>query len=227
MTSKRLLAGALLCGSMLGAHAQGIGPLAVEERDLSAPVAQTAASPISEDGLMLLMQQQTVLEEQIQHLQGQLEELRHELQQVKDAERERYLDLDARINALAGGAQQTQPQEPAAAEENDPQADRDSYQAAKKLLVSGDFAGAIDALEDYLKAFPAGQSRADAHFWLAKLYSDKATPDTESAKQHFQALAEDHPEHSKAPKSLYLLAVMQARASEFAPAKINLSALAR
>ena len=114
----RLLAGALFSSLVLCAHAQGTGPLAVEDRSLSrqqAPVASASpsapSSSISQDGLMMLMQQQQQFEEQIQQLNGQIEELRHELQIMKDAERERYLDLDTRINTLAEQGKTEQPDE--------------------------------------------------------------------------------------------------------------------
>ncbi|MDX1408086.1 MAG: YbgF trimerization domain-containing protein, partial [Saprospiraceae bacterium] len=100
--TKRLFAGVLLSSLVLCAQAQSTGPLAVEDRSTARSMAnaaadQTAAAPaassISEDGLLMLMQQQQQFEEQIQMLQGQIEELRHEIQVMKDAERERYLDL--------------------------------------------------------------------------------------------------------------------------------------
>ncbi len=80
----RLFAGAMLSSLVLCAHAQSTGPLAVEERSLAQAQSQmrntsTPSAAVNEDGLMVLMQQQQQFEEQIQQLQGQLEELRHEL----------------------------------------------------------------------------------------------------------------------------------------------------
>ena len=113
----RLLAGVVLGSLVFCAQAQNTGPLAVEERSLSqarSGGSSSAAAPMSQDGLLLLMQQQQQFEEQIQDLQGQLEELRHELQVMKDAERERYLDLDTRINTLAEQGKTEQPDDSAA-----------------------------------------------------------------------------------------------------------------
>jgi len=232
VNSKRLFAGALFSSLVLCAHAQGTGPLAVEDRSL--PRQQTpAASPsstagvsttISQDGLMVLMQQQQQFEEQIQQLNGQIEELRHELQIMKDAERERYLDLDTRINTLAEQGKTEQPDEQA--EGNvDPEADRAAYKAAKDNLVRRDFDAAAKAFEGYLNDFPNGQFRAHAHFWLGQVYSNQKTPQNDKAMAQFQAVVDDYPDHSKAPTSLYALATMQARDGKVSEAKINLHKL--
>ncbi len=225
----RLIVGAMLGTLVFCAHAQSTGPLAVEERSLAQAQskmrsASTPSAAVNEDGLMVLMQQQQQFEEQIQQLQGQLEELRHELSTLKKAERERYLDLDARINTLAERGS-TAKEEAAVAGNNDPEADRAAYNAAKDKLVAGDFSGAIAGFEAYLKDFPQGLSRADAHFWAGKLYSDQKEPDLQKAQGHFQAVADNYPDHSKTSKSLYILAVMQANAGEISPAKVNLHKL--
>ena len=173
---------------------------------------------------MMLMQQQQQFEEQIQQLNGQIEELRHELQIMKDAERERYLDLDTRINTLAEQGKTEQPDEQA--EGNvDPEADRAAYKAAKDNLVRRDFDAAAKAFEGYLNDFPNGQFRAHAHFWLGQVYSNQKTPQNDKAMAQFQAVVDDYPDHSKAPTSLYALATMQARDGKVSEAKINLHKL--
>ncbi len=228
MKPMRLLAGAVLGSLVFCAHAQNIGPLAVEERSLAQARSggNSGAAPMNQDGLLILMQQQQQFEEQIQQLQGQVEELRHELQVMKDAERERYLDLDTRINTLAEQGKSEQPDDSAdGAEPNDPEADRQAYSAAKDKLIKRDFAAAAGAFEGYLNDFPNGQFRAHAHFWLGKVYSNQKTPQLDKAQAQFQAVVDDYPEHSKAPTSLYTLAVMQARDEQVSQAKVNLHKL--
>lgn len=73
--------------------------------------------------------------------------------------------------------------------------------------------------------FPNGQFRAHAHFWLGKVYSNLKTPKQDKAQAQFQAVVDDYPEHSKAPTSLYTLAVMQARDEQVSQAKVNLHKL--
>ncbi len=230
--TKRLLAGVLLSSLVLCAHAQGTGPLAIEDRSaarsMSGAASDQGASPASamnEDALIMLMQQQQQFEEQVQMLQGQIEELRHELQVMKDAERERYLDLDTRINTLAEQGVSEQSENTDAAGPADPEADKQAYNAAKDHLVARDFDAAAEAFEGYLKDFPNGQYRGHAHFWLGQVYSNQKTPQNDKAMEQFQAVVENYPDHSKAPSSLYTLAVMQAREGKVSEAKINLHKL--
>ncbi len=110
---------------------------------------------------------------------------------------------------------------------NDPEADRDAYSAAKDKLIKRDFDAAAEAFEGYLNDFPNGQFRAHAHFWLGKVYSNLKTPKPEKAQAQFQAVVDDYPEHSKAPTSLYTLAVMQARDEQVSQAKVNLHKLVK
>lgn len=230
--TKRLFAGVLLSSLVLCAHAQGTGPLAIEDRSTARSMASAAtdqgsapASAASEDALIMLMQQQQQFEEQVQMLQGQIEELRHELQVMKDAERERYLDLDTRINTLAEQGVAEQSESGDAAGPADPEADKQAYNAAKDHLVGRDFDAAATAFEGYLKDFPNGQYRAHAHFWLGQVYSNQKTPQNDKAMEQFQAVVDNYPDHSKAPSSLYTLAVMQARSGKVSEAKINLHKL--
>ncbi|EKF73993.1 hypothetical protein A11A3_10821 [Alcanivorax hongdengensis A-11-3] len=223
----RLFAGATFSALVLFAHAESTGPLTVEDRSLASAQAGMAdtGSSSGDDANILLMQQQDQLQEQIQQLQGQIEELRHELNKLKDGERERYLDLDTRINTLAEQGKTETPDEQAAQASNDPQADRDAYDAAKDKLLKRDFPAAATAFETYLKDFPKGQFRAHAHFWLGKVYSNMPDPQMDKAREQFQAVVDEHPDHSKAPASLYSLAVIDARNSKVPEAKVELHKL--
>lgn len=183
---------------------------------------------------MLLMQQLQQYEQEIANLRGQLEELRFETDQMKAAERERYLDLDSRINALAeaslkpsatpsgetkAGASQADETLPS----QDPEADRLAYMAGRDKLLAGNFDAARDQFESYLNQFPSGQFRSFAHFWLGEAYSAQAKPDKEKALTHFQTVVDDYPESSKAPSALYKVAVLQAQANEVGKAKVTLN----
>ena len=223
-----LLAGPVLC------QAQSTGPLVVEERGSSGNQGPAAASGSQggSDGLYVLMQQMEQYEQQIQNLQGQVEELRHEVERLKAAERERYLDLDTRINALVDQTKSA-PQTDAEAGDDggknsapaDPEADRAAYSAARGKLLERDFDAAATAFENYLKDFPKGQFRAHAHFWLGEVYSNQKKPQLEKAREQFQTVVDEYPNHSRAPTSLYKLAGLQAKAGDVSEAKVTLHKL--
>lgn len=223
---QRVVTALLLVGLVSPAFAQGTGPLAIEDR--SAPQAQDAApAQASDEGLMLILQQLQQYEQEIAELRGQLEQVLYEMDQMKQAERERYLDLDTRINALASGANAPAPagdeQPVASSEAVDPEADRAAYMAAREKLLSSDFAAAGAALERYLADFPKGQFRPYAHFWLGEVYRGQSKPDKPAAMAQFRRVIEDFPDSTKVPSALYKLAVLEAESGDKARAKVTLN----
>ena len=225
MSVRHFIGVLLLTGPVVCAQAQTTGPLAVEDRSVKS--AGQSGSAVSDEGLMLLMQQLQQYEQEMGNLRGQVEELRHQVEQMRQAERERYLDLDTRINALAEstlpGPDSEPEQAPAPAVEADPEQDRAAYMAARDKLLASDFAGATKAFETYLEEFPQGQFRAFAHFWLGEAYRSQGSPGREAAAGHFQAVVDKYPDSSKVPSALYKIAVLQAEAGDKARAKVTLN----
>jgi len=228
---KRLSFGVLLAGLVVGAQAAPItGPLAVEDRTASSRSSSSAAS-VSDDGLMLLMQQLQMQEQELATLRGQIEELRQQLEQMRQAERERFLDLDTRINALASSTvaptatsgQAASPDEPTTSA--DPEAERSAYTAAKEKLVSGDYSGAAAAFEGYLTSYPNGQFASFSHFWLGETYRGMAKPQPDKAMSHFSAVIDKFPDSGKASAAMYKLAVLQYEGGDVTRAKVTLNKL--
>lgn len=230
--SKRLFSGVLMIGLVVGAQAQTTGPLAIEERTLPSRSAQ-AAPAVSDEGLMLLMQQIQIQEQELATLRGQIEELRHELDTLRQAERERFIDLDMRINALAASsasssaAAESVEKPDTAAPVKDPEADRASYTAAKDKLVSGKYEEAAKAFEGYLGSYPDGQFVSYSHFWLGEIYRAMAKPQPDKAMQHFSAVVDKHPDSPKVAAALYKLAVLQYEGGDATRAKVTLNKLVK
>lgn len=227
-----------------GAAALGAstGPLAVE--DLTAPtvtagtagaatsgstLAGTAAQP---DGLMVLMQQLQEQQQQLDQLRGQVEELNHTLGELKTGSRDRYLDLDARINALTEKNQATAAAEaatpatvpPTSTQAAPNPADQAAYVAARNKLLAGDHQGASTALAAYLKDYPKGQYVADARYWLGEVYrinGDKSS--LQKAADQFSQLIKEFPHDEKVPGALYKLATVQAQQGKTGEAKVSLN----
>lgn len=228
---KRLICGVLLAGLVAPAFAQSTGPLVVEDRSSSRSSA--GAPAVDADGLMLLMQQLQQYEQELAALRGQVEELRRDLETMRQAERERFLDLDTRINALASAA-------PAAASGGDPagvsagsvtaqpqaadqQAERDAYMAARDELLARRFPAAAKAFEQYLEKYPNGQFRDFSHFWLGEVYRSLEQPQRDKAMKHFRTVIDKYPQSSKASSALYKLAVLEYEAGDLTRAKVTLN----
>jgi tol-pal system protein YbgF len=226
MMNKRLIYGVILSGLMAPAFAQGLGPLSVEDRVQS--TRQAAAA--SDEALMMLMQQLQQYEQEIAALRGQYEELRFELENMKQAERERYLDLDSRLNALSsspGAAANVQPEgagaAPITASAANPEDERAAYMAARDMLYASKFEDARKAFEKYLTDYPQGQFRDFSHFWLGEAWRSIEKPDRAKAMEQFRIVIERFPDSSRVPSAMYRLAVLEAESGKSAEARVTLN----
>lgn len=232
---KRLLVGIALSGLMSPGLTQSVGPLAVEDRSalVNDRASANASSAVSDDALMMLMQQLQQYEQELGSLRSQIDEMRHEIEMMKSAERERYLDLDTRLNALttrSGNGSGNPPVNPStagapaasAASEVDQEQDRASYMAARELLYASKFDQARDAFSRYLKQFPSGQFRDFSHFWLGEAYRNQSKPAPDKAMAEFVTVIEQYPDSSRVPSALYRLAVLQAEGGDKGAARVRL-----
>lgn len=224
-----LLTGAMLACLVEGAIAQSsTGPLAVEDRRVasSGKDAERREAP-SDEALMMLMQQLQQYEQEMQNLRGMVENLQHEVDTMKQAQRDRYLDLDSRINALAEASlNQAEEESGAAAGEADAEKGADdsrAYKAAREKLLNRDFQAARDAFQAYLDKYPEGEFRPFAHFWLGEVLRSLPQGDMQKAGEHFRTVIEQYPEHSKVPAALYKLASIQAERNDVAQARVTLN----
>src|SRR5699024_4961584 len=94
------------------------------------------ASNSNDYGLMLLLQKIDELEDEVQMLHGQLEELHHEVEANRKAERTRYVDVDARLKALAERNEAEATAEALEAETDVREQDREAYIAAREELLA-------------------------------------------------------------------------------------------
>lgn len=225
---KRLVTG-LMLGCLVGAAAAqpSTRAMTVEDRVYPRPGANTSQpAPTSQDedyGLMLLLQKIEELESEVQMLHGQLEELSHEVEGNRKAERARYVDLDARINALADN-REAEAEAQALEEERDVrEKDREAYTAAREQLLAKDYDAAVAEFTQYIEDHPEGQFRPFAHFWLGEIYRIKEKPDADSAITEFEYVVDNYPEHSQVPAALYKIASLQAQKGETSKAKATLN----
>lgn len=221
-----------LAGGMVGAvHGQSsTGPLAVEDRSVGRDSGDESSQSNRDDAVMLLMQELEQYQRETRNLRNQVEQLQHRLDQMQKAQRERYLDLDTRLNALAEATTRDKPEESASSDGDqaessaDPEADRQAYQSAKDKLLQRNFEAAAKSFETYLEDFPDGQFRPYAHFWLGEVYRNLSGR-AEDAREHFQVVVEDHSGHSKAPAAMYKLATLQADDGNVGEARVTLEKL--
>ncbi len=144
---------------------------------------------------------QTRLLQRIDELQAENRALRDDIDRLKFGEeqagnrqRQLYMDLDQRLQALEGrGPAVNAGDAPAAAAVDDAAA----YQAAFDLLKQGAYSEANAAFTAFLATYPDSELRGNAQYWLAEtLY---VALDFAAALTGFQSVIRDYPTTRKVP----------------------------
>jgi tol-pal system protein YbgF len=112
---------------------------------------------------MLNQHEQTMKE--IANLRGQIEVLANQVATAQKQQKELYADLDSRIRKLEPQQQTIDGRQTEVLP-----SEKKTYDAAFALVTSGDYKGAIDALQDFLKRFPNSAYAANAQYWLGNAY---------------------------------------------------------
>lgn len=221
--SLALLAFAPVAGAQRASLAERVG--ALEQR------------AATDQGNVDLLNQVNALKSDVQALRAQIEELQHKQQQMEEAGRNQYLDLDGRIDRLEGGATVAPPVGAAGGAVVAPRppasagtqasvtttaaapparpatavapgdAERVAYEAAFDRLKAGRYDESARAFQQFLGQFPAGPLAPNAVYWLGESYY--ATQNYELAAQQFRALLERYPAHDKAAGAMLKLGLSQ------------------
>ena len=173
-------------------------------------------------------------------LSGQVELLRHELQQLRTQQRELYLDIERRLGG--GGAASPPPAAPPAPEPAPPPvaapaptpvptgepatpavsppagSEKQAYDEAYKLLVPNRrIPEAISALEAFLRQYPDSSYADNAQFWLGEAHY--AAQDYGAAVVDFQTLVEKFPQSPKVPDALLKMGYIRYAQGDYGKAR--------
>ncbi|MBT8422371.1 MAG: tol-pal system protein YbgF [Gammaproteobacteria bacterium] len=149
---------------------------------------------------------QTDLLRRIQALQTENQSLREDIDRLQfdsgqgaDRQRQLYLDLDARLQALEarGGGAAVAGTDGGGADAAPALNDADSYQAAFDQLKAGRYEEAQQGFLKFLTDFPDSTMRGNAQYWLAETYY--VTREFRTALASFQKVITDYPTTRKVP----------------------------
>jgi tol-pal system protein YbgF len=181
---------------------------------------------VSGSSLVQMHQTMQTLAREVRELRGEVEEQTHSMEQLKRRQRDMFLDLDKRLQAIesaAAPAVAPQPQQPqalglaAAATDTagqaipprppsgsvatvDPAEEQKAYRAAFELLKGGKFAEASTALSSFLDKYPNGNFADNAQYWLGEAHY--VSREFGPALKVFEQLLADHPDSPKRPHSM-------------------------
>ncbi|PHS74494.1 YbgF trimerization domain-containing protein [Porticoccus sp.] len=189
--------------SELGRQSQDTSP-----RVVPVPPAEPAQTPAFNGGAQYQMQ---MLQEEVRTLRGMVEELSHEIRQLKSRQLDDYMDLDRRLSAVAAGDSSVVPAQADSSSANSPTAERATsstdeakhYSNAYDQLKAGKTENAIALFKKHLTDYPDGKLVANAHYWLGEIYL--LQNDLDAARQAFSAVVEQYPANRKASDAAFKL----------------------
>ena len=159
---------------------------------------------VDNESLVQMNSQIASLEEQVRGLRGQVEQLQFELDSARKQQRDLYLDLDGRIQALQGGggsAPAVVSSAPAAGVAVAATAsEQEAYQAAFELLKQGRYDEAAAGFQRFLGAYPESNLADNAHYWFAETFY--VTRKFAEARDAFQVVVDKFPMSRKMADAL-------------------------
>lgn len=159
---------------------------------------------VDNEGLTNLMAQLDAMQKDVAALRNDVETLQHQAGQSNDRQKDLYVDIDLRLQALekananldvfeGGSLSPGQLPVPGGT-------DRANYQAAFELLKQGRYDQAAIALQQFMVAFPSSELSDNAQYWLAETYY--VTQKYKQALPAFQAVIDRYPDSRKIPDAL-------------------------
>lgn len=157
------------------------------------------------------------LEEENRNFRGQLEEARHEIDQLTKRMETLSADVDYRLNnAESGGvpsssssssSESASPTSSSSKREDgssSPSSSKDAYEKARNLLEQGDYKAAEHAFSSFVISYPKDEQAGAAQYWYGVTFF--ARGDYEKAATAFAKGYKNYPKSPKAPDMLLKLA---------------------
>ncbi len=170
----------------------------------------------TQDGLTQLLDRLLQLEREVQTLRGDIEVLNERLRRSEEQSRERYVELDRRMTSLQASVASGGPalvQEPARSETvEDPGAAEEDYRLARDLIAQREYEQAVDALNDFISAYPDSGLTGDALYWLGEVHT--LLREYDNARTAYQQLLNDFPDSQRRPDALFKLGFIAERVGQ-------------
>jgi tol-pal system protein YbgF len=222
MIKKTLIAAlmaAFSCAS-LSAHAALFGDDEARKAiiDLRAKVDGVQQSKAETSAVLTLSNQNDALKQEISRLNGQIEVLSNEVQNLQQRQKDFYVDLDNRLRKL-------EPQV-VAVDGKDAmvgQSEQNAYDNALALFKAGDYKKSGSSFADFIQRYPDSAYAPSAQYWIGNAYY--AQRDYKNAIAAQQALLKKYPDNPKAADALLNIASSQVELKDRPAAKKTLESL--
>jgi tol-pal system protein YbgF len=148
--------------------------------------------------LDILNQHEQTMQE-IARLRGQIEVLANQVSTIQKQQKDLYADVDLRLKKL-----EPQQQTIDGRQAEVMPSEKKTYDNAFALFQSGDYKGAADALEDFVKRYPNSAYAANAQYWLGNAYY--AQRDYKNAIAAQEVVTTTYKDSPKAPDAMLNIA---------------------
>lgn len=183
---------AALAGCPIG-NVRPDDPYAVRVRELEDKV-QKMDRVLENQSLVQLLAEIEKLRNEVRDLRGEVETLRYDVDGIRERQRDLYVDLDRRLQALESGASESGG---AAGSGSGSGNDRAAYQAAFALLQESRYAESRQAFQEFISNHPQSGLIPNARYWLGEIgYVNKQFKD---ALEQFRVVVDKYPDSNKAP----------------------------
>lgn len=171
-----------------------------------------------------LQQQLDTMQGEVDELRGQVELHTNQLEKVLQRQRELYLEIDKRVEAiqLQASSQPDAGEDNSAGSSTQPAvitnlSETEAYDAAVNLILkSREYDKAIPAFETFLQAYPQSDFADNAHYWLGQLLFNKQQ--WNGARESFSTVVERFNESTKRADAMLKLGVIAERTGDDATA---------
>ena len=213
----------------IGRQQQQIDDLAAARKALEERIAKLETS------LLTLLNQNEQMTIELSKLRGQLEVSTNGLDNATKRQKDMYVDLDARLRRMEEGVGAAPGTGPVAAAVEPPAprvplsgappdaAETNAYEAAQTVRRSGNYTGAIVALQNFLAKYPTSSLAPRAQYWIGDSYFNLKDYKLAAASQ--QKLLAQYPDSSSVPDALLNLASAQVEIGDAASARKQLELL--
>jgi tol-pal system protein YbgF len=163
------------------------------------------------------------LQEEVNELRGSVEQHNYQLEKILERQRELYLEIDKRIEAVLvatpnvvqvpeQSSQVDTPTVPLSGNENE------AYDKAVNLILKDKlYEQAIPEFQAFLQNYPNSSYASNAHYWLGQLLFNKQ--DWTGAGEQFELLMNNFPDSSKRADAILKLGVTEMERSNAARAQ--------
>ena len=168
-----------------------------------------------DEGIELLYQKISELENELAELRSQLEENSVLMERSLELQQQRYLDLDSRILELSTIEKNilSESLEEDVAISNEQEEEKLLYKNALELFEASRYAEALEIFSEVIITYPNGIYTPDAYFWSGELFLAQEL--YEDAKLSYAEVFEQFPNHIRSADSLYKLGEIQRIDSNF------------